>query len=261
MLTSERSGVACTLLEVDADPSGGRCVVRTSMNAAEGASVLRPMLLASGPGQATIALVPEGAMLLTGDRIEVRCRVGAGVTLTVVEPSGTVAYDMRGGTASWDVSLDVADGATLVWQGQPFVAAAGARVDRRTDLTLGRDAGLLLRETLVLGRGGAGAGTIRSTTRVVADGKTVLAEDLELSTATQVPGLLGRHRVLDSILVLGRPVPEQGAPLALERGGFLYRDLADATHASRLNGLWSALSRPGSDRSSGPERASAPPRG
>jgi urease accessory protein len=215
-----------------------------SMRAVEGAAVLRPMPLASGPGHATVALVPEGAMLLTGDEIEVRCRVGAGVTLTVVEPSGTVAYDMRGGTARWDVSLSVAGDATLVWHGQPFVAAAGADVSRRTTVDLGRDAGLLLRETLVLGRVGEPAGTIRTTTRDSADGGQVLAEDLELSTATQVPGLLGRHRVLDSILVLGRVVPETACPpLALEQGGFLYRDLSVETHTSGLNGLWPALVR------------------
>ena len=255
------TSAGCTTLEVAADPAGGRCVVRTSVRAPEGVAALRPMLLDSGPAHAAIALVAEGAMLLGGDEIEVRCRVGTGVTLTVVEPSGTVAYDMRGRTARWDVFLDVADGGTLVWQGQPFVAAAGSDVVRRTQVALGRHAGLLLRETLVLGRVGEAAGTIRSTTRVAVDGRPVLVEDLELSARTQVPGLLGRHRVLDSILVLGRGVPEVGKPLALEGGGSLYRDLTDQAHSSTLNGLWPALTRPGWGRSSGPGRASAPPRG
>ena len=131
---------------------------------------------------------------------------------------------------------------------------------RRTQVELGRDAGLLLRETLVLGRVGEAAGTIRSTTRVCVAGRPVLARTSSCRRGTQAPGLLGRHRVLDSILVLGRGVPEVGEPLALEGGGSLYRDLADEAHASRLNGLWPALSRPGSGRSSEPGRASAPPR-
>ena len=44
---------------------------------------------------------PTRALLLAGDAVEVQCHVADGLTLHLQETSGTVAYDMRGGSASW----------------------------------------------------------------------------------------------------------------------------------------------------------------
>ena len=54
------------------------------------------------------------------------------VTVEVVETAGTVAYDMRGGSARWDVDLVLSGGARVAWHGEPFVVSSGADVDRRT---------------------------------------------------------------------------------------------------------------------------------
>ena len=96
MLTStERLGR--TRIRVTADPDGGRCRVRTAMTGSDPtAALVRPMVLHHDATTARISLVPEGALLLAGDAVELDVTVDAGARLDVVEPGGTVAFDMRG---------------------------------------------------------------------------------------------------------------------------------------------------------------------
>ena len=84
----------------------------------------------SAYGGTRVALVPEQAVLLAGDHVEVTVRVARGAALEIVEPGGTVAYAMRGRTARWDVSVEVEEGGSLIWHGEPFVVAEGADVMR-----------------------------------------------------------------------------------------------------------------------------------
>lgn len=210
-----------TTATLTADPAGRRATLRTTT------SLLRPVTLSCDAASARVALVPEGALLLAGDHVAIEVRVGPGAHLEVVETSGTVAYDMRGGTASWSLDVRVAEGGSLVWQGLPFVAAAGADVRRRTVVDLAHDARLLLRETLVLGRVGESPGRVHTSTTV----GHVLVEELE-------PDVLP-CRVLDSILAVGHP-PTAGA-MTLHTGDHLYRSLSDATHDTGLDATWHSL--------------------
>ena len=135
---------------------------RTDGSACSPAPALRsgPATSASfslGPGR--VALVPDQAVLLAGDHVTVAVRVAAGCSLEVVEPGGTVAYAMRGGSARWDVTVEVEDGGGLIWHGEPFVVSEGAAVARTIDVSLGACSTLSLRETLVLGRTAEGPGT------------------------------------------------------------------------------------------------------
>ena len=122
-----------------------------------------------------------GALLLAGDEVRVGVAVDGPVTVEVVETAGTVAYDMRGGSARWDVDLVLSGGARVAWHGEPFVVSAGADVDRRTTASVAADSVLALRETLVFGRSGQTGGTLRTHTRISCGGVPVLAEDLDLS--------------------------------------------------------------------------------
>ncbi|SDL38025.1 urease accessory protein [Nocardioides sp. YR527] len=213
---------------------GTRVRVETDMTGPATAPALRPMLLASDARSARISLVPDGAMLLAGDDVTVEVEVGEGASLTLVEPAGTVAYDMDGGHASWSVAITLATNATLVWAGEPFVVSAGADVTRDTRVTLGPGARLALRETLVLGRHGERPGRVRTTWAAHEhDGRPLLVESLDLDASSLAPGLLGSHRVLASVTSFGRDVPPDVCPegrLDLERGGTLWRHLADETH-------------------------------
>ena len=150
-----------TRVAVRRPPGGGRAVVSLETSGPPDRPVIRPMLLSADAAGAAVSLVPEGALLLAGDAVEIDVSVGAGARLELQEPAGTVAYAMAGGSASWAVTITLGPAAALVWAGEPFVVAADANVTRTTRVRLGWGAMLALRETLVLGRHDEAAGRVR----------------------------------------------------------------------------------------------------
>lgn len=224
-----------TRIEVQPGDGRARCTLRTGL--------LSPRVLSSDATGARVALVATGALLLAGDEVRIDVHVGPGAWLEVVETSGTVAYDARGGSASWDVVIVVEEGGTLVWEGLPFVVAAGADVTRRTTATLADGAALLLRETLVLGRTGEVGGDLRSQTRCTLGGRPAFVDDLRLDASRTAPGVLGAARVLDSILCLGTR-PPAGPPvlgqvhLDLDADGALLRSVGLDAHTGSLDARW-----------------------
>lgn len=203
------------------------------------------MILAASARSARIALVPEGALLLAGDAIEIDVTVDPGAELELVETAGTVAFDMRGGQARWDVRADVRPGAALRWGGLPFVVAAGAEVSRATRIRCATGARLTMRETLVLGRHGEAPGVLRQSTTVIEEtGRPLLVESLPLDTATS-PLLLGGHRVLTSVLTLGSAVDDTLAEEHRfdldEPGAVLWRRLGVQAHEASLDAVWDRL--------------------
>jgi len=201
---------------------------------------LRPVILGTTAATARVALVPDGALLLAGDSVELVVEVGPGATLELQEPAGTVAYDMRGARASWSVDAVLGADAGLVWRGEPFVLASGADVRRDTRVRLGDGARLALLETLVLGRHGEPAGRLHQRTEVTRpDGSPVLVEELLLEEAT-VATLLGGHRVVGTILSLGTTPPGRARPglFVLECGGHLVRRLVPAAHQAVDEEAW-----------------------
>ncbi|HEY3736726.1 MAG TPA: urease accessory protein UreD [Jatrophihabitans sp.] len=214
--------------------AGQRVRVDLDARCDDGFPSIRPMLLASDTDSARISLVPEGALLLDGDAVSLHVSVGAGTTLTLIEPAGTVAYDMRGGCATWDVSIDLAAGARLVWHSEPFVASAGSRTTWTTRITLGEGARLSLRETVVLGRHGEVPGSLRHEVHARReDGTPVFADGLDVGPATSSV-LLGGNRVINSLFVIGEDAPASaGTRFELEDGGVLLRAMAREVHQLR----------------------------
>ena len=189
-----------------------------------------------------VSLVPEQAVLLADDHVTLSVRVGAGRSLEIVEPGGTVAYAMRGRRGRWDVDVEVEAGGRLVWHGEPFVVAEGAHVSRTTTVAVAEGSRVLLRETLVLGRTGEGPGRLHTRTDVCRDGVPVLVEELDSTVG------LGPHRVVDQVLELGgldrldqRCPPEC---LRLESGDLLRRWLGDELHRSPLTSRQSSSPSP-----------------
>jgi urease accessory protein len=251
MLTStERLGR--TRLRVSAGPAGGRCQVRTAVTLSDPtASALRAVTVEHGPAGARVALVPEGALLLAGDAVELDVSVDEGMHLDLVETGGTVAYDMRGATARWEVRVDLAPGAALRWAGLPFVAASGAEVVRSVRIQYGAGARLALRETLVLGRYGEAPGAVHQTTTVQDHTGPVLVEDLPLDAASAA-WLLGGARVLTSVLAVGADVPETDDDVHrydLDRpGAVLWRRLGHQAHDTALPAAWDRVGGLGQGR-------------
>ena len=207
-----------TRLRVSAGPAGGRCQVRTAVTRSDPtAPALRAVVLEHTARAARVALVPEGALLLAGDGIEVDVSVDEGL------------------------EVDLAAGATLRWAGLPFVVAAGADVTRSVRIRCGQGARLALRETLVLGRYGELPGSVHQTTTVHDPTGPVLVEDLPLD-ATSAAWLLGGSRVLSSVLSIGAEVAETADDLHrydLDRpGAVLWRRLGLQAHEIELTHAW-----------------------
>lgn len=199
--------------------------------------LLRPQRVADGPDGPRIGLVATTALLLGGDEVQLTVELAAGTTLELFDVAGTVAYHGRGRPAAWRTTLSVADGACLSYAGQPFVVSDGADVTRTLDLDLARSARLRLRETLILGRDGQTGGRVHSKTMLRVGGVEAWREDTDLDPAgiRDRPGLLGGHRVVDTVLAVGQPdVPAPPAVAYALLGGvgtvtrWLGAELADS---------------------------------
>lgn len=225
---------------------GERVRVRVSSEAPDGAPQVRAMLLASDAGHARVALVPDGALLLADDHVRIEIEVGDGAALELVEPGGTVAYDMEGRSARWDVSVHVGADASLLWHGEPFVVSAGARVRRTTRVEVGPRARVALREVVVLGRHGEAPGALRQDLTCVSDdGTPRLLEALDVD-AVSVAALLGGLPVVASVLavgIAGQDAADGTVRFDLESGDHLYRSCAASAHEAVDTGLWDQVAR------------------
>jgi urease accessory protein len=200
-----------------------------------GGAIAARRLRSAAPGPVRIALVATQALLLAGDHVRISVVVSGDVELELVETAGTVAYDMRGGSASWDVSVSLVDGARLTWLGEPFVVSSGAVVSRSLAASLSSGCSLTLRESLVLGRTGEVGGSLALSTRASYDGAPLLVEDLDLSPAGRSgPAVLGPHRILDSVTTLGHRLAEAPGVLQLTGPGSVSRWIGDRQHLSAL---------------------------
>lgn len=187
-------------------------------------------------GRVRVALMATVALLLAGDDVRIEVVVGAGVDLEIVEITGTVAYDMRGGSATWDVDIRVEDGGLLVWPGLPFVVSDGADVRRSTTIALEGTGQALLRETFAFGRSGETGGDLRVSTTATAGGRPLLVEDLDLRRAHRAePAVMGAARCLDAVTVLGTRLPEAPGVLQLVGLASIDRRLLHDVHTSDLD--------------------------
>lgn len=244
-LTPTREHPSLTRVSVARPVGGGRSRVGLDATGPPDRPVLRPMLLSSDERGARVSLVPEGALLLAGDRVSVHVAVEAGAHLELVEPAGTVAYAMDGGHASWDVTIDLGPAATLVWSGEPFVVAEGAKVRRRTTVRLAWGARLALREVLVLGRHGEASGVLDQELTVLGPHDVpVLSEQLDVAPSTSRL-LLGGARTMGTVLLVGERLDatDEGVRLDLEADGTVVRRLAGAAHDAVPHQAWAAARR------------------
>lgn len=188
---------------------GGRAV----LTALDHGAVLSPRLVDTDGRTVTVALVASSATLLAGDVVEIEVDVGAGACLELIEPSGTVAYNGRGGSARWHAHARVASGARLIWTAAPLVIAEGADLLRTVCVDMSAGGLAAVHDLLVLGRSGERAGgALRSLTDIRHDGRPLLREDLDLrDTAwSRGPAVLGGRRVVATAFLLGRH-PDEAA--------------------------------------------------
>jgi len=218
---------------------------------------MAPRLLGTSHGAARVALVATTATLLAGDVMQLRVGVGHGLRLDLSEITATVAYNGRGGTACWNVSIEIAQDGILVWDGEPLVVAEGADVVRTLRVEVAEGGRFLMRDVVVLGRYGERGGSLRCETRTSYAGRPLIVERLDLvdhesgpAGPGSGPGVLGDHRVLETVTWVGDPVPSDAVPdddditrMDLAGPGLIARHLGPVTHASPLAESWDRLSR------------------
>ncbi|MFB6876616.1 urease accessory protein UreD [Streptomyces sp. NPDC056323] len=182
---------------------------------------LAPRPLLPSPDRLRIALVGTRAGLLAGDDLLLDISVGPGARLELVEPSGLVAYDHRGGRSSWRARVDIAEGGELCWDARPFVISRGAAVERSMAVALAAGARMLWRDTLVLGRSGERGGGVRAMTHATYDGCELLVEDLDLMDPDlrELPGILGPNRIIGSVTALGAAPAGRPHPYRMDLAG------------------------------------------
>lgn len=214
-----------TRIEITARPSGGPRVTLRS-----GPLQVR-RLRSTGPGL-RLALVAGQALLLAGDRVRVEVAVDGPVEIDLTEPAGTVAYDMRGGPgARWDVQVRLRGGASLAWEGQPFVVATGAEVVRDLDVDLEEGCRATLHEVLVLGRVGETGGDLVSRTRATYAGRPLLVEEIDLSPRARAGwATMHGHRCLDSTMTVGHRLAAGQGVLQLDGPGSIHRWIGHELH-------------------------------
>jgi urease accessory protein len=205
------------------------------------AGLLVPRVVATTSTSAHVAIVAGGALLLGGDKVDISVLVGSGCRLELEDVGGTIAYDADGAQSTWNVRIDVAANAELIWHGLPFVVSTGANVSRTTVLTLAPSGRSCVRETIVLGRAGETGGRIESRTSICRDGHILFAEHLVVDGNVRTPGVMGNNRVLDSILLMGSSAPpadSETVVLELDQGGSIARMLGGELHRSNLDSTW-----------------------
>lgn len=221
--------VTTTRIEVRAGRQGARV--------AASSGVLRARRLRGAAGVVRIGLVATEALLLAGDEVLVELCVDGAVEVEIVETAGTVAYDMRGGSARWDVVAELRDGARLTWAALPFVVSSGANVHRSTRLTADAGCTAILREALVLGRAGEVGGGLRADTEISYDSTPLLVERLDLGVgAREGWATLHGARCLDTLTTVGLRLPDRPGTLQLNGCGSVERWIGDELHRSSVRG-------------------------
>ena len=223
-----------TRIDIRADQRSGRVAV----DLRHGPMQARRVRASDG---VRVALIAGQALLLAGDVVRIEVSVVGPVSVEIIEPAGTVAYDMRGTptpSARWEVVIDALDSARVTWFGEPFVVADGADVIRTTTIDTDTTSVVALRETLVLGRTGERGGRLVTHTRATHDAQPVLVEDLDLTPADRAGwAVLGPNRCLDSWTVIGERLPDQPDTLQLDPPASIRRWLGTRAHASPLGRL------------------------
>jgi urease accessory protein len=154
----------------------------------------------------TVRLVSVGGGPVAGDRLRLRLRVEQGARLTVHQTAATVLLPspVPSGPSTLDVEVEVEDGGSLCWVGEPTVATRGCHHLGTVRVRLHGNARLEWREELVAGRFGEPSGVVRSDLDVRRAGRPLLRSSTSVGDGRwSSPAAGGSARVLGSRLEVG----------------------------------------------------------
>jgi urease accessory protein len=138
-----------------------------------------------GPGFEGV-IVNTGGGLAGGDRLDVSVSLDAGTAATLTTQSAEKVYRAQRDPAMAAVAIDLGPRSSLSWIPQPTLLFDGARLERRIEVAMAPDSGLLIAEAVILGRAAMGEivqeGTLADRWSIRRDGRLVMAEALRLTS-------------------------------------------------------------------------------
>ena len=103
-------------------------------------------------GTSEAILINTSGGLAGGDSVSIKAEVGVGASLTLTSQAAERVYRTLGPAANVQVSLSVADNATLLWTPQESIFFEGSSLVRSLDVDLAASATFLAIEPMVFGR-------------------------------------------------------------------------------------------------------------
>lgn len=182
-----------------------------------------------------VGLVPEVVFLNTsggltgGDRLSYAVHLGDGCRAIATTQTAERAYRADQGVARVTVDLTVGQGGWIDWLPQETILFDHSALDRRTTITLGRNAGCLALEAVVLGRAAMGE-TVRTLAfrdrrEVLRDGMPLAIEPLALTAEALAagPAVLNGARAFASLVMVSPGAADALAPVrdVLDEGGVI----------------------------------------
>lgn len=166
-------------------------------------------------GLPVAVLLTTSGGLVGGDRLETKVAIAAGARALVTQQAAEKVYRSTGATADVRIDLSVEDGGWLEWLPQETIVFEGARLRRRTRLTLAAGARLMAGEMLVFGRRAHGealsCGFIHDGWEVRRDGRLIWADALRmdggLAEILAAPACLAGAAALATIVFAGEDAP------------------------------------------------------
>jgi urease accessory protein len=129
-------------------------------------------------------MVNTGGGILGGDKLEFEIEAGEGAWLSLTSQAAEKIYRSDGADAKISVRLTAQPRSNLAWLPQEAILFDRARVARRIEADVARDATLTICESMVFGRAAMGesvnSGSIRDRWHVRRDGKLIFADALTL---------------------------------------------------------------------------------
>ena len=174
-----------------------------------------------------VAMINTGGGIAAGDRVAVSVTAADGAVATLTAPAAERVYGAaEDDTATYDVSLTLAPGASLHWLPQDTILFNRARLKRRFTVDMSGDAELLIAETIVFGRTAHGEneiqGTFRDAWRSRRDGRRVFADadrlDGAISSILDEPAVAGGAAAATTIGLVAPDAADRLAPLRAALG-------------------------------------------
>lgn len=190
--------------KVTLDLQGGRVRIGT-LRQKGSAKVFLPNV----GGVTEVVFLNTSGCLTGGDRLSYSLCTGAGLQVVATTQTAERASQSSAGTARVDVALQVGDNGWLDWLPQETILFDGSSLQRNTRIDLGRGAGCLALEQIVLGRAAMGETLqhlqFRDRREIWREGQLITMEPLCLNDKSLRAGaaVTGGARAFASLVMIG----------------------------------------------------------